>query len=47
MCTIIGSSGRELIILFQLYDTKTGLFEGNLLWVGEYAHPQCSCWKKN
>ena len=47
MHTIISSSGRDVIILFQLYDTKTRLFEGNLLWVGEYDHPQCSYWKKN
>ena len=36
--TIIGSSGRDcvLIILFQLYGSKAGLFEGNLFWVGQY-----------
>ena len=36
MCTIIGSSGRNsvLVILFQLYGSKVGLFKGNLLWVG-------------
>ena len=38
MCTIIDSSGSDciLIILFQLYDPKAGLFEGNLFWVGQY-----------
>ena len=38
MCTVIGSSGRDcvLIILFQLYGTKAGFFEGNLFWVGQY-----------
>ena len=47
--TIIGSSGRDLvlIILFQLYGTKAGLFGDNLLWVGQYDHPQPSYWKKN
>ena len=41
MCTIIGSSGREcvLIILFQLYGSKAGLFEGDLFWVGQYDLP--------
>ena len=40
MHTIIGSSGGDcvLIILFQLYGTKAGLFEGNLSWVGQYDH---------
>ena len=28
-----------LIILFQLYDFKAGLFEGNLFWVGQYDSP--------
>ena len=40
--TIIGSSGRDcvLIIIFQLYGSKAGLFEGNLFWVGQYdPHP--------
>ena len=39
MCTIIGSSGRDclLIILFQIYGTKDE--EGNLFWVGQYDHP--------
>ena len=38
MCIIVGSSGRNcvLIILFQLYGSKTGLFESNLFWVGQY-----------
>ena len=40
MHIIIGSSGRScvLMILFQLYDTKAGLFEGNLLWAGQNDH---------
>ena len=44
MRTIIGSSGRYcvLIILFQLYINKPGLFEDNLFWVGQYDHPQPS-----
>ena len=38
MGTIIGSAGSDcvLIILFQLDDPKTGLFEGNLFWLGQY-----------
>ena len=46
MRTIIGSSGRDcvLIILFQLYGSKAGLFEGNLFWVGQCELPY---WKKN
>ena len=38
MRTIMGFSGRDciLIILFQLYGFKTGLFEGNLFWMGQY-----------
>ena len=41
MRTIIGSSGRNfvLIILFQLYGSKAGLFEGNLFWVGQHDPP--------
>ena len=41
MHTIIGSSGRDcvLIILFQLYGSKGGLFESNSFWVGHYDHP--------
>ena len=41
MRTITGSSGRDciLIILFQIYGSKAGLFEGNLFWVGQYAPP--------
>ena len=37
MRTIMDSSGRDcvLIILFQLYGCKTGLFEGNLFWIGQ------------
>ena len=36
MCTIIGSSGRDcvLIILFQLYGSRAGHFEGDFQ-VGE------------
>ena len=44
--TIIGSSGTynsaqdcALITLFRLYDSKTGLFEVNLLWVHQYDSP--------
>ena len=50
MRTIIGSSGRDciLIILFQIYGSKAGLFEGNLFWVGQYAPPpQPLYWKEN
>ena len=38
MRTIIDSSGKDcvLIILFQLYGSKAGLFESNLFWVGQY-----------
>ena len=38
MQKIIGSSGRDyvLIILFQIYGSKAGLFESNLFWVGQY-----------
>ena len=42
MYTIIGSSGRDcvLIILFQLYVFKAGLFEGNSFWVDQHdPHP--------
>ena len=37
MRTIIGS-GRDcsLIILFHVNASETGLFQGNLFWVGEY-----------
>ena len=40
MCLIIGSSEKDcvLIILFQIYGTKAGLFEGNLFKVGQYDH---------
>ena len=36
MCKNIGSSGRDyvFIILLQLHDSKAGLLEGNLFWVG-------------
>ena len=34
-------------IVFQLYGTKDGLFEGNLFWVGQYDHPQPLYWRKN
>ena len=36
----ISYSGRDnvLIILFQLYGSKTGLFQANLFWVGRYGH---------
>ena len=48
MHRIIGSFGRVcvLVILFQLYGSKVGLFGGNLVWVGQYD-PQPSYWKKN
>ena len=38
MCTIIGSSRRDgvLIILFQFYGSKAGLFGRNLIWMGQY-----------
>ena len=38
MRTIIGYSGRDcvLIILFQLYGSKTGPFQVNLFWLGKY-----------
>ena len=41
MHTIIGSSERDfvLIILFQIYGFKTGLYENNLFWVGQYDLP--------
>ena len=40
MLTIIGSSGRGcvLIISFQLYACKAGIFESNLFWVDQYDH---------
>ena len=48
MRTVIASFGRVsvLVILFQLYDSKAGLFEVNLFWVGQYD-PLPSYWKKN
>ena len=41
MGTIIGS-GRDcvLIILFQLYGCKVGLFQGDLFWGGGQYDPQ-------
>ena len=38
MHKIICSSGRDcvLIILFQLYGSKAGLFDDSLFWVGQY-----------
>ena len=38
----LGSSGMDcvLIILFQLYESKAVLFEGNFLWVDQYDPPQ-------
>ena len=40
VCTIIGSSGREcvLIVSFQFHGSKAGHFESNLFWVGQYDH---------
>ena len=37
----IDSSGRDcvLVALFQLYGSKAGLFEGNLIWMGQYDPP--------
>ena len=35
-----------LIILFQLYGSKVGLFQGNLFWVGQYDPPKCSLGRK-
>ena len=39
-CAQLCSYIREcvLITLFQLYDSETGLFEDNLLWMDQY-HP--------
>ena len=41
MRTIIGSFGRVcvLVILFQFYGSKAGLFDGNLSWEGQYDLP--------
>ena len=41
MCTSIGSSGRDcvLIILLQLYSSRGQLVEGDLFWVVHYDHP--------
>ena len=48
MGTITVSSGRDcvLIILFLLYGSKAGHFEGNLIMMGQYDN-QPSYWKKN
>ena len=45
MRTILGSPARDhiLIVLFQLYGSKAGLFESNLFWVGQYDHPCKLC----
>ena len=38
--TIIGSSGRDsILILFQPYSSKAGIFESNLLRAGHYDLP--------
>ena len=49
MHTIKGFSGRDciLVMLFQLYDSRTWLFDGNLFFLGPYDLPQPSYWKKN
>ena len=41
MCTIIGSSGRDcvLINLLEVYGSKAELFESTLLEVGQYDPP--------
>ena len=49
MCTvIIGSSGKvcALIILFQLYGFKDGLFRDNLFWEGQYDTPNLHIGRK-
>ena len=47
MHTIIGSS-CVLTIFFQLYGSKSGVFENTLFWVGQCDPvPQPSYWKKN
>ena len=48
MRRIIDSPGRDcvLMILFQLYGSRAGLFEGDFFWVGQYDH-QPSHRKKN
>ena len=48
MCTIIGFSGRDCvsIILFQLYDSKTGFLGSTLFWAVQYDPLQPSEWKK-
>ena len=41
MSIIVAFSGSDcvLIILFQRYGTKVGLFEGNFFWLGQYDNP--------
>ena len=41
MRTIIGSSGGDcvLMIVFQIYGSKAGLFESNFYWVGQCDPP--------
>ena len=41
MTTVKGSSGRDcvLIILFELYGSKSAFFKSNLFWVGHYNTP--------
>ena len=48
ICTIIGASGRDcaLVILFQIYGSKTSVFDGNLFWVGQYDPPNLHIEKK-
>ena len=43
MQTIIGCSRKEcvLIILFQLYGSRAGLFEGDLFWEGNFNFSFC------
>ena len=38
---ITGFSRRDcvLIILFHIYGSEAGIFEGNLFWVGQYDPP--------
>ena len=47
--TILGSSGKDcvLIILFQLYGSRIGLFESDFFWVGQYdPHPNLHIGKR-
>ena len=41
MRTIIGSSGSDcvFVILIHFYGSKTGVFDSNLFWVGQYDLP--------